>query len=138
MGEDGRAIPGEVSVEKDAGFGLVQQTRHGSDRSRNGRLRRSSPSCSIKSKAWRIAVRADSRRDSSSNRDKPSGPTTTASPSIVKLLALIGSAAAAIRAASRAVGVATVKPHSEIVRADDNSVAVMFDFVDPIGAEGRF
>jgi hypothetical protein len=38
----------------------------------------------------------------SSNRDKPSGPSTTASPSIVKLLALINSAAAAI-AASRAV-----------------------------------
>jgi len=33
------------------------------------------------------------RRRSSSNRDKPSGPSTTASPSIVKLLALIRSAA---------------------------------------------
>jgi hypothetical protein len=56
---------------------------------------------------------------------------------IVKLLALIRSAEAVI-AASRALGVAAVKPHSEIVTADDNSVAVMFDFVDPIGAEGRF
>jgi hypothetical protein len=36
-----------------------------------------------------IAVRPASRRDNSSNRDKPSGPSTTASPSIVRLLALI-------------------------------------------------
>jgi hypothetical protein len=43
-----------------------------------------------------------SRRRNSSNRDKPSGPTTTASPSIAKLSALIRSAAAAI-AASRTV-----------------------------------
>jgi hypothetical protein len=50
----------------------------------------------------RIAVRAASRRANSSNRDKPSGPSTTASPSILKLLALITSAAAAI-AASRTV-----------------------------------
>jgi hypothetical protein len=39
--------------------------------------------------------RAASRRDNSSNRDEPSGPSTTASPSIVKLLALIRAAAAA-------------------------------------------
>jgi hypothetical protein len=43
-----------------------------------------------------------SRPRGSSNRDKPSGPSTTASPSIVKLLALVRSAAAAI-AASRTV-----------------------------------
>jgi hypothetical protein len=42
------------------------------------------------------AAPAASRRRSSLNRDKPSGPSTTASPSLVKLLALINSAAAAI------------------------------------------
>jgi hypothetical protein len=39
-------------------------------------------------------VSAASRQFNSSNRDKPSGPSTTASPSIVKLWALIRSAAA--------------------------------------------
>ncbi len=39
---------------------------------------------------------AASRRRSSSKRDKPSGPSTTASPSIMKLFALIRCAAAAI------------------------------------------
>jgi hypothetical protein len=50
------------------------------------------------------------RRDNSSNR--PSGPGTTASPSIVKLLALISSAAAVI-ATNRTVhhSVGAVNPH---------------------------
>jgi hypothetical protein len=42
----------------------------------------------------RGAAATPCRWDNSSNRDRPSGPSTTASPSIVKLLALICSAAA--------------------------------------------
>jgi hypothetical protein len=67
---------------------------------------------------------------SSSNRDRPSGPSTTAAPSIVKLVALIRSAAAAKR-------VARVESDGGAIPADDNSIAVKFDFVDPIGAERR-
>ncbi len=33
---------------------------------------------------------------------------------------------------------AAVEPHSGTVPPNDNSVAVMFDFVDPIGTGGRF
>jgi hypothetical protein len=65
-------------------------------------------------------------------RDKPSGPSTTASPSIVKLLALICSAAAAITA--RRCG---YKAALRGVTADDHPVTVMLDFVDPIGPDRR-
>ena len=49
-----------------------------------------------------MAEHAASLLSRSSNRDKPSGPGTTASPSIVKLFALIRAATAAI-AGSRTV-----------------------------------
>jgi hypothetical protein len=51
IGEHGRPIFGDVLVEQDAGLGIAQQPRQAALRSRNGRLRKSSPSCSIKSKA---------------------------------------------------------------------------------------
>jgi hypothetical protein len=62
-----------------------------------------------------IAACAAFRRRSSSNRDKPSGQRTTASPSIVKLLALIRWAAVAIQ-----------------------PISVMLDFVNRIGAGAWF
>jgi hypothetical protein len=46
----------------------------------------------MRSAATPVATRAASLLRSSSNRDKPLGPSTTASPSIVKLLASICSA----------------------------------------------
>jgi hypothetical protein len=75
-----------------------------------------------------------------SKRDKPSGASTTASPSSVKLLALIRSAAAAI-AGSLAVQSFALRLYSrtmDMSRRTDHSVAVMLDFVDPIGAGGWF
>jgi hypothetical protein len=36
------------------------------------------------------------------------------------------------------VGVAGVEPHFAAVPAHDNSVAVMFDFVNPVSADRRF
>jgi hypothetical protein len=81
----------------------------------------------------RIAVRAASRRRSCSNSDKPSGPITTASPSIVKLLALICSAAAAI-VANHTVQSYALRLYSRnrgAITANDHPVIVMLDFVDP-------
>jgi hypothetical protein len=102
-------------------------------------------STAIRSTAeWRNCARngdGDARLPSarrSSNRDNPSDPSTTASPSMVKLLALMRRAAVAM-ADSRAVqsrALRTVEPHSRTVPADDHAVAVMLDFVDP-GGPGR-
>ena len=49
--EDGWAILGNVLVQQDAGLGIAEQSRQPPLRSRNGRWRRSSPSCSITSEA---------------------------------------------------------------------------------------
>jgi hypothetical protein len=81
-------ILGDVFVEQDARFGLAQQPRQRSLPVQEREV--------AKILAIMLAVRVASRRDNSSNRDKPSGPSTIASPSIVKLLALIRSATAAM------------------------------------------
>jgi hypothetical protein len=89
-----------VFVKQDANFSITQKACQG------GLAFEKRASAQILAimldKVERVENRGSSERDNSSNRDKPSGPTTTASPSIVKLSALIPSAAAAI-AASRSV-----------------------------------
>jgi hypothetical protein len=96
MGEHDGPILGNVFVQQDTGLGVAQQA-----------LQRG-----LAVEEWTIAhilaVMLDEvegiedrgigglRRLNSSNRDKPSSPSTTTSPSIVKLLALVNSAAAAL------------------------------------------
>jgi hypothetical protein len=90
MSEHGRTVLGNVFIEQDASLDTPQQA------CQRG----------LAVEEWEIsqilAVVLEDRlmrsfpRRRSSKRDKPSGPTTTASPSIVKLLALIRSAATAI------------------------------------------
>jgi hypothetical protein len=72
------------------------------------------------------------------NRDKPSGPATTASPSIVKLLALIRPAAVAI-AGSLAVQSFALGCIAALwgLPGARSGVAIMLDFVGPIGTRGR-
>jgi hypothetical protein len=86
MGEHDRSIFGNVLVKQDASLSIAQEPRRCSLPLQEWRLCGASPLCSIKSKAYRIASRA------------AIGSEPTASPSIVNLLALISSAAAAIPA----------------------------------------
>ncbi len=95
MFEHRRTIPGDVFIEQDVSVSTAQQSRQG----RLALEEREIPQILtiVLDQVEGVENRAmcgDRRR--SSNRDKPSGPSTTASPSIVKLLALIRSAAEAI------------------------------------------
>jgi hypothetical protein len=94
--KDGRAVFGEVFVNQDASINIAREPCQRCLAVEERALRISSPSCSMRSKAWRIAASATSLQRSFSKRDKTSGPSTTASPSIVKLLALIRAARSAI------------------------------------------
>jgi hypothetical protein len=103
MGEHRRAVLGDVLVDQDSRLGIPQKPCQGSFAVEERKIAKiPRPSCSIRSKAYSIALCEASRRRSSSKSDNPSGPSTTASPSIMKLLALIRPAAAAI-AGSRTV-----------------------------------
>lgn len=87
----------------------------------------SSPACPF---ASRSATPAD--RD----RDAQAGPTTTASPSMVKLFARRRAAPSAM-AGSRTVqsmAPTRIEPHALTVAADDQPIPVMFDLVKPFGA----
>jgi hypothetical protein len=102
MGEDGRPIFDNVFVKQDASLSIAQQA------CQRGLAFEERATAQILAITLDQVEGVEDRSSSGlsmgqlSNRDKPSGPSTTASPSIVKLLALINSAAAAI-AASRAV-----------------------------------
>ena len=95
MFEHRRTIPGDVFIEQDVSVSTAQQSRQG----RLALEEREIPQILtiVLDQVEGVENRAMcGDRCRSSNRDKPSGPSTTASPSIVKLLALIRSAAEAI------------------------------------------
>ena len=103
MREHGRAIPGDVFVEHDARVGIAQQARQ----RRLPVKERAIPQIlavmldqveSVEDRGMRGRAAAQLIEP----RQAVGGPSTTASPSIVKLLALIRAAAAAI-AGSRSV-----------------------------------
>jgi hypothetical protein len=94
--EHGRAIPGDVFVQQDARLDIAQQSRQRRLAVEEWAIAQILTIVLDQVEGYRIAVRTASRRRSSSKRDKPSGPSTTASPSIVKLLASIRAAVAAI------------------------------------------
>jgi hypothetical protein len=100
--KDGCAIFDNVFVKQDASLSIAQQPRQRSLSVQERAIAHVLAVMLGEVEGERIAARTASLLRSSSNRDKPSGPSTTASPSVVKLLALVRSAPSAI-ARSRAV-----------------------------------
>jgi hypothetical protein len=96
MLEHRRAIPGDVFIEKDARISVAQQLGQRGLAIEKWAVAQILTIVLDQVEGKEDSVRAASRRGKSSKRDKPSGPSTTASPSIVKLLALIRPAAAAM------------------------------------------
>jgi hypothetical protein len=107
-------------------------------RSRKRRLRRSSPSSSTQSNAQRIASCAAALRGRSSNRAGRRAP-TTASAVEREALGLNQPGGSRDRRQSRrpVIGVAAVEPHCGTVPAYDKPISIMFDFVNPVGADRR-
>jgi hypothetical protein len=82
---------------------------------------------------------AASRRDNSSNRDEPSGPSTTASPSIVKLLAFHRRRSSG-KWLTRAVQLRALRLYSRTARPCRRTISGypgVLDFMNPIGAGER-
>jgi len=90
------AVLGNVFVEQDARLSIAQQPRQGGFAVEERAIPQILAVVFDKVEGVEDRLMRGVLRRKSSNRDKPSGPSTTASPSIVKLLALMCSAASAI------------------------------------------
>jgi hypothetical protein len=95
MGENDRAILGNVFAERDARLDIAQQARQRRFAVEEREIAQILSTLLDQIEGIEDRLMA-SRRRRSSMRDKPSGPSTTASPSMVKLLASMRAAAVTI------------------------------------------